>query len=208
MDATAHRAHRRRNPLAVRLLEPTQAERERATMTNLLAAFDGPVFLLAVILEEPPRPGPKPAASLALSAAEEALRDLTRRVDDLTEQAGVQAERDSAEAAPAQLVAVDEAVARLGEALQPLAITLPADAFDQLVERVAAVVVDRLRVSLEPEQPRPFLTVPEAASYIGSKRQRVYDLLSSGRIKRYKDGTRVLIKREELDAYLAGRLSR
>ena len=171
--------------------------RRRLTPTRLGVAPKSPPRAFAARTERP-----------AFSSAEDALREVTRRADDLRKQAGEPAERDSTGTARSHLVAIDEAVAHLGEALQPLAITLPADAFDQLVERVAAVVVDRLRLSLEPEKPRPFLTVPEAASYIGAKRQRVYDLLSSGRIKRYKDGTRVLIKREELDAYLAGRSRR
>jgi excisionase family DNA binding protein len=48
-----------------------------------------------------------------------------------------------------------------------------------------------------------YLTVAEAAECLRAKPQRVYDLLSAGRIRRYKDGARVLVKRAELEAYLA-----
>ena len=48
----------------------------------------------------------------------------------------------------------------------------------------------------------PYLTVTEAAAYLRSRRQRVYDLLSSRRLPRIKDGSRVLIRRADLDAYL------
>jgi excisionase family DNA binding protein len=53
-------------------------------------------------------------------------------------------------------------------------------------------------------QASPFLSVPEAAEYLRSSRQRVYDLLSAGRLTRRKDGSRVLVERAELDRYLAG----
>lgn len=84
MDATAHRAHRRRNPLAVRLLEPTPAERARASMTNLLAAFDDPVLLLATILEEPPRPRRQAESSPSISSNLELLSPLVPNVTEAT----------------------------------------------------------------------------------------------------------------------------
>lgn len=53
-----------------------------------------------------------------------------------------------------------------------------------------------------------YLTVEEAAAYLRAKPQRVYDLLSDGRLSRVKDGSRVLVARAELDAYLARRPAR
>ena len=76
-------------------------------------------------------------------------------------------------------------------------VTLPAEAVDAL----AAVLTRRLRAQAAPD-PSPFLTVAEAAAYIRASRQRVYDLLSSRRLSRHKDGARVLISRAELEAYL------
>jgi excisionase family DNA binding protein len=74
-------------------------------------------------------------------------------------------------------------------------------AADRLVERVAELVLERLS---RPSTVSPYLSVAEAAERLRSDRQRVYDLLSSCRLRRYKDGTRVLVSRDEIDAYLAG----
>lgn len=54
----------------------------------------------------------------------------------------------------------------------------------------------------EPPESSPYLTVAEAAVYLRSSRQRVYDLVSSRRLPRHKDGSRVLIRRSDLVAYL------
>lgn len=47
-------------------------------------------------------------------------------------------------------------------------------------------------------------TIAEAAEHLRCKRQRVDDLLSSGRLQPVKDGTRTLIRRGDLAAYLDG----
>lgn len=82
-----------------------------------------------------------------------------------------------------------------------LRIDLPPEVIDALVEQVAALVLERLA-----EQPPPdrseYLTVAEAAEVLRSSRQRVYDLLSSERLTRHRDGSRVLVSRAELDAHL------
>jgi excisionase family DNA binding protein len=54
-----------------------------------------------------------------------------------------------------------------------------------------------------PLPPSPFMTVPEAAEYLRCSRQRVDDLLSQRRLRRYKDGARTLVSRDEVAAYLA-----
>lgn len=45
----------------------------------------------------------------------------------------------------------------------------------------------------------PWATVEEAATFLRCKPQRVYDLLSSGQLRRHKEGGRVLIKRSDLE---------
>ena len=50
----------------------------------------------------------------------------------------------------------------------------------------------------------PYLTVPEAAEYLRCGRQRIYNLISERRLARIKEGGRVLIAREELEAHLRG----
>jgi len=84
---------------------------------------------------------------------------------------------------------------------------------DALLEQLVAVLADSLAPRLADElAPRiaeelarraaPFVTVDEAAGYLRCGRQRVYDLLSSGRLSRHKDGTRVLVSRMELEAHV------
>ena len=55
-----------------------------------------------------------------------------------------------------------------------------------------------------PPVDRPeYLTPAEAADYMRAKRGRVYELLAQGRLTRLKDGSRTLVRRSEIDDYLA-----
>ena len=49
-----------------------------------------------------------------------------------------------------------------------------------------------------------FLTIPEAEDSLWANRQRVDDLLSQGGLRRYKDGSRMLVERAQLEAHLVG----
>jgi excisionase family DNA binding protein len=51
-----------------------------------------------------------------------------------------------------------------------------------------------------------YLSVAEVATYLRCTRQRVYDLCSQGALTRLKDGSRVLLDRNEVDAYLRSHL--
>lgn len=51
----------------------------------------------------------------------------------------------------------------------------------------------------------PYLTVTAAADYLAATPQRIYDLLAAGRFPKFKDGRRVLVRRDHLDAYIEGR---
>jgi excisionase family DNA binding protein len=42
------------------------------------------------------------------------------------------------------------------------------------------------------------MTVQEAAEFLRCPRQRIYDLLSQGRLSRFKDGRRTLVSRAEV----------
>jgi excisionase family DNA binding protein len=66
-----------------------------------------------------------------------------------------------------------------------------------LAERVAGLLAERDRAPSS-----PWLDVTEAADYLRCGRQRVYDLVSGGRLRVAKDGSRSLFRREWLDAYL------
>gem|GEM_PF-1517918 len=81
-----------------------------------------------------------------------------------------------------------------------LYVELSPEQVEQIAERAAELVASRLP---RQDQPRsPYFTVPEAAEYLRTKRQRIDDLLSLGRLTRVKDGGRTLIARAEIEAYV------
>ena len=77
---------------------------------------------------------------------------------------------------------------------------LPDGVIEAIAARAAAIVLERLEADQAPAS--PYLTVAEAAEYARCSRQRIYDLVSSRRLRRYKDGSRVLVRRDELDVYV------
>jgi len=80
-----------------------------------------------------------------------------------------------------------------------LGIRLP----DELIESIAARAAELMAEKLpKAEPPSPYFTVQEASEYLRCSRQRIYDLLSAGRLTRRKDGARVLLSRAELEGYL------
>lgn len=84
---------------------------------------------------------------------------------------------------------------------------LPDDVLEAVARRAAEIVLERLPADRNgPES--EFLSVAEAAELLRSSRQRVYDLLSDGRLTRHKDGSRVLVERAELVAHLRPTASR
>lgn len=79
----------------------------------------------------------------------------------------------------------------------PLAIPLP----PELVEAVAARAAELVAERLEPA-PEPYLDVDGAAAYLACPKSRVYALASAGRIPVRRDGSRLLFRASELDAWL------
>ena len=71
------------------------------------------------------------------------------------------------------------------------------DSQRQLIEQVVALVLERLP---QPDPPSPYMTTEEAADFLRCSRQRVHDLLSSGRLSRRKEGGRTLVLRAEVEA--------
>jgi excisionase family DNA binding protein len=71
---------------------------------------------------------------------------------------------------------------------------------DEIAQKTAAAVLERLPQS---GPASPYLSVAEAAEYLRAKPQRVHDLLSEGKLSRFKDGSRTLLLRSELEAYVA-----
>lgn len=71
---------------------------------------------------------------------------------------------------------------------------------DQLDELVEAVVE---RIGSGGGQTPALLDSDEAAEYLRCDKQRLYNLKAEGRITYVKDGSRLLFRRTDLDAYLA-----
>ena len=81
-------------------------------------------------------------------------------------------------------------------------LVLDDETLDELARRVAAIL--RGEVERAPEPRSEYLSVDEACQLLRCRPQRIYDLRSSGRLTRYGDGSRALVSRAELEAYLAG----
>ena len=79
----------------------------------------------------------------------------------------------------------------------PLSLSLPDELVEAIAQRAADILAER-----QPQAAPELLTVAEAAEYLRCGRQRVYDLVSQGRVPYLKDGARVLIRRADLLAYL------
>lgn len=75
---------------------------------------------------------------------------------------------------------------------------LPPETAEAIARRAAELVLEQLDDRAAPE----LLTVTEAAELLRCAPQRVYDLTSSGRLPFFKDGSRTLIRRVDVDAYL------
>jgi excisionase family DNA binding protein len=78
--------------------------------------------------------------------------------------------------------------------------TVPTLAMFEALERRIEELEVRVSETAEPQS--PYMSIAEAAAYLRCSRQRVYDLLSSRRLPKRKDGARVLIARKDLDVYL------
>ena len=85
----------------------------------------------------------------------------------------------------------------LGGVEQSNALPVPEGLLEHLAELVAERLAERL-----PQRPEPYLSVDDAAEYLAAPRSRVYDLVDRGRLTVYRDGRRLLFKREDLDAAL------
>src|SRR3954453_11743704 len=73
---------------------------------------------------------------------------------------------------------------------------------DAIAEDAAAV--ERLRALVgTPQGPEPWVGVDDAAEHLGCKRQRVYDLVYRRAIPHRKDGSRLLFRLSDLDAWLS-----
>lgn len=78
-----------------------------------------------------------------------------------------------------------------------LALGVPAELVEAIAVRVSDLLSERLPAPYE-----PYLNVDEAAEHLAAKKSRIYALVESGRLRAYRDGRRLLFRREDLDAAL------
>jgi len=76
---------------------------------------------------------------------------------------------------------------------------------DQSV-RITAAAVEMFTIGRQLNS--PYLTVEEAASYLKTTSQAVYQLIYRGQLKKQPGTRRVLITKAEIDRYLSGRFGR
>ena len=74
-------------------------------------------------------------------------------------------------------------------------LTLSDDQVEQIARRAAELLPAPSSVS-------PWLDAEGAAAYLATTRDRIYDLIALGKLEPRRDGRRVLLRREDLDAYL------
>jgi excisionase family DNA binding protein len=77
----------------------------------------------------------------------------------------------------------------------------------ELIESLVAKVAERVLADLGADATghgtsSPYMTIPEAATYLRCPRQRIDDLLSQRRLTRIKEGRRTLVARAEIETHL------
>jgi excisionase family DNA binding protein len=76
---------------------------------------------------------------------------------------------------------------------------------DDTINVLAEAIAARLPTVPGRQATSDYMTVAEAAEYLRCAKQRIYDLTSAQRLPFYKFGSRVLLSRDEIDAWLAER---
>lgn len=72
---------------------------------------------------------------------------------------------------------------------------LPREVLEAIAARAAELVLER-----SPERSEsPYLNVEEAAAFLRCKPQRIYELRTSGRLRRITEGGRALVLRAEVE---------
>lgn len=81
-------------------------------------------------------------------------------------------------------------------------IVLPPEVIERLVAEVTAQVLSELQAAAEQPTRSPYMTIPEAATFLRCQRHRIDDLLSQRRLTRVKEGSRTLLLRTEIERHL------
>jgi excisionase family DNA binding protein len=84
----------------------------------------------------------------------------------------------------------------------PIIAALLAELDDDALDRLAALLAPRIEARIGARPKGPWLDARECAAHIKAPISRVYALSSSGGIPAHRDGSRLLFKRDELDAWI------
>lgn len=79
-----------------------------------------------------------------------------------------------------------------------LTVTLTDQQLAEIAERAAALVPTGAPAT------SPWLNVADAAERLRCRKDRIYDLIALGKLQPRRDGRRVLLHRDDLDAYVEG----
>ena len=85
----------------------------------------------------------------------------------------------------------------------PINVVLPAELIEKIAGVAAKLVIEQLEAEHGLYDKNYLLTVAEAANAFRCKPQRIYNLVSSQRLPKFKDGTRTLLRRADLDLHIA-----
>lgn len=80
-----------------------------------------------------------------------------------------------------------------------LTIKLTDEQLAEIAARAAALIPTAVPAS------SPWLNVADAAERLRCGKDRIYDLIALGRLHPRRDGRRVLLHRDDLDAYIEGK---
>lgn len=78
-----------------------------------------------------------------------------------------------------------------------LALVVPPDLAEAIAERAAEIVSEQVA------EPEPWIGVAQAAEHLACGTSRIYSLVSANRIPFERDGSRLLLRRSALDAWLS-----
>jgi excisionase family DNA binding protein len=82
-----------------------------------------------------------------------------------------------------------------------VALVIPPSLIDALARRTAALILGALE-ERSCANPSPYLTVSDAARYLGWPRERIYKLTAAKAIPHFKHGGRLLFRPSELDRWM------
>lgn len=77
-----------------------------------------------------------------------------------------------------------------------LTLSIPPESIEAIAQRAAAIARE---LELEANPPSPYMSIEQAAEFLCCKTKRIYDLRSSGRLRRFSEGGRALVLRAELE---------